>query len=160
MVRLERLRADHADALLVFERENRAYFARTIPDRGDSYFAEFPDRHQALLDEQAAGLCHFHVILDERGQLIGRINLVDVADGSADLGYRIAERATGRGVATEAVDQLCRLAAAEYRLHTLTAATTLTNDASKAVLLRNGFEITGDIMLGSGPGIRFKRPLP
>ncbi|MGO4759286.1 GNAT family N-acetyltransferase, partial [Streptomyces sp. 2MCAF27] len=40
-VRLERLRADHAPALLAFERENRAYFARSIPDRGDSYFTEF-----------------------------------------------------------------------------------------------------------------------
>ncbi|NUV38105.1 GNAT family N-acetyltransferase, partial [Streptomyces sp. KAI-27] len=38
MPELQRLRADHAPALLAFERENRAWFARTISDRGDAYF--------------------------------------------------------------------------------------------------------------------------
>jgi ribosomal-protein-alanine N-acetyltransferase len=158
MVRVEPLRADHADALLAFERENREYFASTIPDRGDAYFAEFAARHQALLDEQEDGRCRFHVVLDEQGELVGRINLVDVIDGTADLGYRIAEKAAGHGVATAAVAQLRRLAAEEYGLHTLTAATTVTNRASMTVLTRNGFTITGDIMLGSGPGIRFECP--
>jgi [ribosomal protein S5]-alanine N-acetyltransferase len=160
MVRLERLRADHADVLLAFERENRDYFARTIPDRGDSYFAEFAARHQALLDEQEGGSCHFHLVFDEQGELIGRINLVDVMDGTADLGYRIGEKAAGRGVATAAVAQLCHLAAEEYGLRTLTAATTLENQASKTVLTRNGFSVTGDIMLSGRPGITFQRSLP
>lgn len=53
--RMERLRADHASALLAFELENRAYFAASIPDRGDEYFASFPARHEALLVEQEAG---------------------------------------------------------------------------------------------------------
>ncbi|MEV4065036.1 hypothetical protein [Nonomuraea dietziae] len=39
MPELQRLRSDHASALLAFERENRAYFAASIPDRGDAYFA-------------------------------------------------------------------------------------------------------------------------
>ena len=41
---LERLRADHAPALLEFEVTNRAWFARSIPDRSDAYFAEFDER--------------------------------------------------------------------------------------------------------------------
>ncbi|MFG1955235.1 hypothetical protein [Micromonospora sp. NPDC048830] len=53
-----RLAEHHAPALLRFERENRAYFARSVPDRGDAYFAGFAARHAALLAEQAAGLCH------------------------------------------------------------------------------------------------------
>ncbi|HEX5569039.1 MAG TPA: GNAT family N-acetyltransferase, partial [Streptomyces sp.] len=111
MVRLERLRAGHAPALLAFERENREYFARSVPDRGDAYFTEFDARHAALLAEQGTGLCHFHVVIDERGNLVGRVNLVDVAEGGAELGYRIAERAAGRGVATAAVRAVCGLAA-------------------------------------------------
>jgi ribosomal-protein-alanine N-acetyltransferase len=41
MVTLERLGPGHAEALLAFERENREYFARGGPDRGDACFAQF-----------------------------------------------------------------------------------------------------------------------
>ncbi|WKX71146.1 GNAT family N-acetyltransferase [Streptomyces sp. XD-27] len=159
MVRVERLRADHAAPLLAFERENRAYFARSIPDRGDAYFAEFDARHRALLAEQDAGVIHFHVVMDEAGELIGRANLVDVAEGAAELGYRIAERAAGRGVATAAVREMCRLAAASYGLSALTAATTRDNPASMAVLARTGFTAVGDIRLDGRPGVRYERRL-
>jgi [ribosomal protein S5]-alanine N-acetyltransferase len=78
---------------------------------------------------------------------------------STDLGYRIGEKAAGHGVATAAVAQVCRLAAGEYGLHTLTAATTVDNQASMTVLTRNGFIIAGDIMLSGRPGVRFERSL-
>lgn len=159
MLRLERLRADHEAALLAFERENREYFARSVPDRGDAYFAEFPARHLALLAEQAAGTCHFHLLVDEGGELSGRVNLVDVEGGTADLGYRIGERAAGRGAATAAVGEVCRLAASDYGLRTLTAATTLDNAASAAVLRRSGFTPVGNTVLGGRPGVRYLRAL-
>src|SRR5690606_19113178 len=110
MVRVERLRADHAPAVLAFELENPEDFSRSIPDRGDAYFAEFAALHRARLAEQDAGECHFHVVFDDDGALVGRVNLVDVEDGIAELGYRVAERAAGRGVATAAVAQVCQLA--------------------------------------------------
>ncbi|MFE4539738.1 GNAT family N-acetyltransferase [Streptomyces scopuliridis] len=159
MMRLERLRADHADALLEFERENRAYFARSVPDRGDAYFAGFASRHRALLAEQDAGLCHFHVLVDERGDLAGRVNLVDVEEGAAELGYRIGERAAGRGVATAAVEDMCRLAATEYGLSVLIAVTTLDNPASRTVLARNGFTVVENIGIDGRPGVRLRRRL-
>ncbi|GAA1313881.1 alanine acetyltransferase [Planotetraspora silvatica] len=159
MLRLERLRADHAPALLVFERENREYFARSVPDRGNAYFVEFASRHSALLAEQDAGLGHFHVIVDDQGKLIGRVNIVDVADGSAELGYRIGEHAGGRGVATAAVEEVCLLAASAYRLSVLTAVTTLDNPASRTVLERNGFTVVGSIFLEGRPGVRYQRRL-
>jgi len=165
MVTLERLRADHAGALLDFERANRAYFARSVPDRGDAFFtpAGFAERLASLLDEQHGGICHFHVILDAEGRLVGRINLMDVADGRAELGYRVAERASGRGVATAAVAGICRSAATEYGLTALTAVTTLDNPASRKVLTRNGFTRTGDALVGGRPGTAYLRhldPLP
>ncbi|MFI2433541.1 GNAT family N-acetyltransferase [Streptomyces sp. NPDC018693] len=159
MVTLERLRADHAAALLAFERANRAYFARSVPDRGDAYFAEFAARHRALLAEQDAGVCHFHVVLDDRGGLVGRVNLVDVEDGTAELGYRIAQRAAGRGTATAAVRDVCRLAVTEYRLSALTAVTTHDNTASRTVLERTGFGPVADITLDGRPGTRYRRRL-
>ncbi|MBT2450222.1 GNAT family N-acetyltransferase [Streptomyces sp. ISL-43] len=157
MLRLERLRADHGDILLAFERENREYFARSVPDRGDAYFTGFDERHRALLAEQDTGACHFHVVLDARGELVGRVNLVDVEQGSAELGYRIGERAAGRGTATAAVAEVCRLAASEYGLHLLTAVTTLDNAASAAVLRRTGFTAVGDLTVDGRPGLSYRR---
>ncbi|MER5214622.1 GNAT family N-acetyltransferase [Streptomyces sp. NPDC002838] len=157
MVRVERLRADHAEALLAFERENREYFARTVPDRGDGYFAGFAARHAALLAEQDAGVCHFHVVVDEEGHLIGRVNLVDVEGGSAELGYRVGERAAGKGVATAAVAKVCRMAGTAYGLTSIAAVTTLDNGASRAVLERNAFTAMEDITVDGRPGIRYRR---
>ncbi|MCC3776704.1 GNAT family N-acetyltransferase [Streptomyces sp. UNOB3_S3] len=160
MIRLERLRADHAPALLAFELENRAYFARSVPDRGDAYFTGFASRHEALLAEQETGTIHFHIVLDDdSGRLIGRVNLVDVERGTAELGYRIGERAAGRGVATAAVAALCRLAATTYGLSSLTAVTTLDNPASRTVLERNGFTLTDHITVGDRPGVGYRRRL-
>lgn len=159
MLTLERLRADHAPALLAFEAENREYFARSIPDRGDAYFeaAGFAARHQALLAEQDAGICHFHVVLDDEGHIVGRVNLMDVEDGCAELGYRVGERAAGRGVATAAVAQLCRMAATTYGLTSLVARTTLDNPASRTVLERNAFTVVQDITIDGRPGVRYRR---
>ncbi|AWZ08791.1 MULTISPECIES: GNAT family protein [unclassified Streptomyces] len=162
MLRLERLRAEHGDILLAFEQENREYFARSVPDRGDTYFTftGFEARHRALLAEQEAGTCHFHVVLDEHGALVGRVNLVDVEEGTAELGYRIGERAAGRGTATAAVGEVCLLAASPYGLRTLTAVTTLDNAASAAVLRRSGFTPTGDLTVDGRPGRSYRRALP
>uniref|UniRef100_A0AAU3H3D7 GNAT family N-acetyltransferase n=1 Tax=Streptomyces sp. NBC_01401 TaxID=2903854 RepID=A0AAU3H3D7_9ACTN len=155
MASLERLRPDHAPALLAFEKENRTYFAASVPDRGDDFFTGFDARHAALLAEQTAGLCHFHILADDDGAVLGRINLADVADGSAELGYRIAERATGRGLATSGVRAVCAPAFKEYGLTTLRARTTLDNAGSRAVLARTGFVETGGITLMGRPGLRF-----
>ncbi|WP_367041734.1 GNAT family N-acetyltransferase [Streptomyces sp. Je 1-332] len=159
MPELQRLRAEHAPALLAFERENRAYFAKSVPDRGDAYFTEFDARLAALLAEQATGACHFHVLVDGEGAVVGRVNLVDVADGEAELGYRIAERAAGRGLATSAVRQVCEVAGAEYGLTALRAATDADNEGSRAVLVRAGFVVVGEVEV-EGKGsveVRYRR---
>ncbi|MGW0466976.1 GNAT family N-acetyltransferase [Streptomyces sp. NPDC003027] len=159
MADLQRLRPEHAPALLAFERENRGFFAASVPDRGDAWFEEFDARHRALLDEQEAGACHFHVLVGDGGEVLGRFNLVDVADGSAELGYRVAEKATGRGVATEGVREVCRLAVEVYGLRRLTAATTLDNPASRAVLGRVGFGAVGSVTLDGRAGTAYELDL-
>ncbi|MET9343384.1 GNAT family N-acetyltransferase [Nonomuraea sp. NPDC003804] len=158
MPELQRLRPDHVPAVLAFELENRAYFAASVPDRGDDYFAEFDARLSALLAEQAAGICHFHVLMDG-GAVVGRVNLVDVEDGAAELGYRIAEKAAGRGLATAAVRRICELAATEYGLTELRAVTTLDNTGSRTVLTRTGFVPAGETVLEGRPGVRYTRAL-
>lgn len=153
---IERLRPDHAPALLAFERENRAYFARSISDRGDDYFTHFHARLDDLLAEQAAGTCHFHVVVTEEGEILGRVNLVDVSDGTAELGFRVAEKAAGQGVATTAVREVLKLAADSYGLTALQAAAAVDNLASRTVLTRTGFHPTGEeVDLAGRPGLRY-----
>ncbi|MFD5818545.1 GNAT family N-acetyltransferase [Streptomyces sp. NPDC127038] len=160
MPRMERLRLDHAPALLAFERENRAYFAASIPDRGDVFFERFDAFLREILAEQAARQAHLHVVVDGAGAVLARFNLFDVADGSAVLGYRVAERAAGQGLATAAVRELCALAASAYGLNALRAAATTDNAGSRTVLARNGFLVVGDTELNGRPALRFERELP
>ncbi|GAB7035807.1 hypothetical protein JCM4914_72680 [Streptomyces platensis subsp. malvinus] len=160
MPELQLLRPDHVPALLAFERENRAYFAASVPDRGEDYFARFDEVHRDRLAEQEAGVCFFHVLIGAANEVLGRINLVDVMDGGAELGYRIAQRAAGMGLATSAVREVCGLAANRYGLTTLRAAATLDNAASRAVLARAGFTVTGETRLSGRPGLTFLRHLP
>ncbi len=143
MTELKRLHADHAPAVLAFELENRSYFAASIPDRGDDFFDQFTDRFNASLAEQEDGVCAFYVLVAEDGSVLGRFNLYDLEDGTARLGYRVAERVAGRGVATAAVRELCRTASATHGLRTLLAATSHDNAASRKVLAKAGFVPVG-----------------
>jgi len=113
-----------------------------ISDRGDEFFDQFTEWHIALLVEQEAGLCACYVLVGDDGSVLGRFNLYDIRDGTAVLGYRVAERVAGRGVATAAVRELCQLAA-QHGLRTLKAATSHDNVASQRVLAKAGFRPAG-----------------
>jgi ribosomal-protein-alanine N-acetyltransferase len=157
--RLELLSHGHAATLLAFERENRAYFAASIPDRGDDFFAEFEARFERWLEWQAAGTDYFHVLATEGGAIEGRVNLVEVADGWAELGYRIAEKCSGQGLATTAVREVLVMAGESYGLTRVRAKVTLDNPASRTVLQRNGFVATGDVTINGKPATSFIREL-
>ena len=162
MPELQRLDAGHAPAVLAFELANRAYFSAFISDRGDEFFDQFTDRHAALLAEQEAGSCAFYVLVAEDGSVLGRFNLYDFEDGTAVLGYRVAQHVAGRGVATATVRELCGLAAARHGLRTLRAATASENAASRKVLAKAGFVPAGPADpadLGGKPGTWYQRDL-
>jgi ribosomal-protein-alanine N-acetyltransferase len=155
MPELQRLAGAHLNAVLRFEHENRAYFARSLTDRGDAFYEALTEQHQALLDEQDAGVCAFFVLVDSDGSIVGRFNLYDLGDAAARVGFRVAERAAGHGAATQAVMDLCRKAARDYDLQTLTAETSGANLASQRVLEKAGFTPTGSCVVAGKPGRRF-----
>jgi ribosomal-protein-alanine N-acetyltransferase len=158
---LELLRPHHATRLLAFERENRDYFALSISDRGDEYFDEFDERLAALLAEQGETGASY-VAVTEDGSVVGRFNLYFVEDGVANLGYRVARRAAGRGVATECVRELCGLAASQYAMTTIKAATAQANVASQRVLEKAGFLLEGPAdpsEIGGKQGSWYRRDL-
>jgi ribosomal-protein-alanine N-acetyltransferase len=140
---LQRLRADHADAVLEFEVANRAYFAASISDRGDAFFEQFAAQFDARLADQDAGGGAYYVLVDDDGSVLGRFNLIFVDDATAELGYRVAQRAAGRGMATATVGELATLAAERHGLRRLRAATSHQNVASRKVLLKAGFVAVG-----------------
>jgi [ribosomal protein S5]-alanine N-acetyltransferase len=159
---LQQLNAGHAPAVLAFERANRAYFAASISDRGDKFFEQFAERHRARLAEQDAGEAAYYVLVADDGSILGRFNLIFTGAGTAELGYRVAEHAAGRGVATATVRELCQLAAARHRLHILRASTSHDNVASQKVLAKAGFVPAGPADpadLGGKPGTWFQRDL-
>lgn len=156
MLELQRLRSDHAAAVLAFEVENRAYFAASITDRGDEFFEQFPERHRALLAEQDTGMFVFYVLVARDGSLVGRFNLYNVENGSAEVGYRVAEHAAGSGVATSTLRKLCGLAAEQYGLRTLKAKTSNENVASQRVLAKAGFVPVGPTDVAGRPGMLYE----
>ena len=162
MPELQRLHADHAPAVLAFELANRTYFAAAVSDRGDAFFAQFPEEHSAMLAEQEAGAGAYYVLVAEDGSVLGRFNLYRFEDGTAELGYRVAQHAAGRGLATATVRELCRLASAQYGLHTLRAATSHENTPSQRVLTKAGFVPVGPAdpaHIGGKQGTWYQRDL-
>jgi ribosomal-protein-alanine N-acetyltransferase len=152
---LQRLRGDHLGAVLAFELANRSYFGGFISDPGDEFYERYAEHHRELLAKQDTGTCIFHVLTDRSGAVIGRFNLYDLADGSAEVGYRVAQEAAGQGVATFALLELCRRAQIEYGLRQLTAKTRSASHASQRVLEKAGFSATEACEVAGQPGIRY-----
>lgn len=154
-LRLELLTMRHAAPLEAFERDNRAFFAREVGDRGDDFFAEFADRLAERVAENDSGTSLLCVVVDTNGQVLGRVNLLDIDDpGRTELGYRVAESAQGRGVATWGVTGALDLAAA-HGVRQVQARVATTNPASRRVLERCGFAATGPIDAPAGSTQRF-----
>jgi ribosomal-protein-alanine N-acetyltransferase len=162
MPELQLLDAVHAPAILAFESANRAYFSASISDRGDAYFEQFTERHDALLADQESGNGAYYVLLAKDGSVLGRFNLVFVEGGVAELGYRVAQHVAGRGVATATVRDICSFTAARHGVSTLRAATADGNVASQRVLLNAGFLPVGPAdptHLGGKQGTWYQRTL-
>jgi len=159
MSQLQPVGPEHEAAVLAFERGNRAYFTKSISDRGDSFFERYSEWHRALMAEQEAGTNAFYVSVDEQGAVVGRFNLYDISNGTAKVGYRVAERVAGHGVATSGLRALCRIAHDDFGLSTLTAAASNENVASQRVLLKAGFVYVAPTEVGGRPGALFETEL-
>jgi ribosomal-protein-alanine N-acetyltransferase len=152
---LQPVRREHETAIFAFEKSNRAYFARSISDRGDFFFEEFSERHRELMTEQEAATGAFFVLVDASDEVVGRFNLYDISDGTASVGYRLAERVSGHGAATSGLRTLCRIAREKLGLLTLTAAASNENVASQRVLLKAGFAYVELTEVGGRLGASF-----
>ncbi|WP_394218779.1 GNAT family N-acetyltransferase [Halobacillus trueperi] len=160
-ITIEKLRYEDAEELFDFECENRWYFEKMVPSRGDEYydFDTFMMNHKKLLDEQKQGLSYFYLIKKTTGEILGRINIVDVDESRhlGFLGYRVGEKHTGQGIANKALRMLLENMK-ENGFTKVLAKTTDHNVASQKVLEKNGFkklETSDDDFIMHGETVKF-----
>ena len=94
------------------------------------------------VERRAAGREYVFAVL-EGGSLVGVCGLVDVADGSAELGYWVGRPFWGRGYATEAARMVLRFGFEELGLAKVTARCLERNPASYRVLEKAGMRFEG-----------------
>ncbi|WHS62727.1 GNAT family N-acetyltransferase [Pseudomonas sp. G2-4] len=144
-VSIRTLHSTDTEALLAFELENREWFERHIDPRDSAFYSVqgVSDHIMTYLADFTAGTWHPFVIEDPDGKIIGRANLkgIDMAERSAEVGYRIAQDACGQGLATLAVKHLIQEARVRWNLKRLVANVYAENIGSAKVLKRCGFLI-------------------
>ncbi|WCE32304.1 GNAT family N-acetyltransferase [Vibrio sp. SCSIO 43137] len=140
-MRVEPVSTKHVAELFEFEKQNKLWFEKFVPARPASYrnLISFRTVISDLVKEQQAGCGFFFVIIQDE-KIVGRINLIDVEDGEASLGYRIAESVAGKGVASQAVKMIKTIAREELGLTLLNATAAKSNPASARVLEKSDFE--------------------
>jgi ribosomal-protein-alanine N-acetyltransferase len=135
---------DDAPALAAALVENRGPWE---PYRPESFFTV--EGQRARLEAQAREYAEGRLVpwlLVSGGRIAGAVTLSGVVLGpfrSAWLGYWIAADRQGRGLATAAVERVCRIARETVGLHRLEASTRPDNLASQRVLEKSGFEPIG-----------------
>lgn len=142
-ISIEKLHKKDAEELFNFETENRAYFEKSVPSRGEEYydFETFRKKHQDLLEEQENGISYFYLIKDKNSSIVGRMNLVDIDRNkrTGHIGYRVGEIHTGKGIANKAL-KLLLMDISKENIREVHAKTTSNNIASQKVLEKNGFK--------------------
>ncbi|WP_281975353.1 GNAT family N-acetyltransferase [Halobacillus litoralis] len=142
-ITIDKIKIDDAQDLFDFESENRAFFERMVPSRGEDYynFETFMIRHERLLDEQIQDSSYFYLIRGRNGEILGRMNVVDIdrSQNLAHIGYRVGEKHIGQGVAHHALQTTLERLSKEGFTE-LFAKTTNHNIASQKVLEKNGFK--------------------
>lgn len=139
---------DDVEALTALYGKNREFLAPWQPLRPHAYFTEAGQREavEAALAQQATGSAVPLVILEASGVVVGTLTIASIIRGafqSCSVGYWLAERSQGKGLATAALREAADLAFGDLRLHRIQAETLTQNERSQRVLRRAGFEQYG-----------------
>ena len=141
------LQVSDADTLAALYTENRAFLEPFDPPRPDGFATPASQRRdlKALEHERAADRLE-RFLISADGEPAGVISVSRISRGpfqNAGLGYWVAERMNGRGVATKAVALVCEWGFGKAGFHRLEAGTLVDNTASQTVLRRNRFTEIG-----------------
>jgi len=141
------LTMDDSEAMAELLLADRPFFTKWEPDEPDEHFTAAGQRAMtdAVLQASEAGAMRAWVIESE-GETAGRILLNGIVLGplrSCTVGYWVAQRFGGRGLATRALRDALDVAFNELRLHRVDAFARTDNERSCRVLESNDFHRVG-----------------
>ena len=148
-IALRPLQASDAAVMLALYQRNADYLQPWEPARPDGFYtlAYQGDMIRGGQSDEVADRAYtLGIVLQESGELIGRLRLANIIRGvfqNAYLGYWLDEKHIGRGYMTEAVGLALANGFGTLRLHRVQAATLLHNHSSRRVLVKNGFRHEG-----------------
>ncbi|MFJ9816020.1 GNAT family N-acetyltransferase [Streptomyces sp. NPDC101151] len=147
-VTLRPLAAADAFTLACAYTENRKHLEPWEPDRPESFFTAEgqKERIDGLLRQFTEGGVVPWVLAAPGGRIVGAITLSGISRGpfcSSYLGYWVAADQQNKGLASSAVEQVCRIARDTIGLHRIEASTLTENTGSQRVLVKCGFEPIG-----------------
>lgn len=136
------LQKNDVDKLFQFELDNRRWFEKHIAARESDFYSKFKVEKYII-----ACLAEFHAqvmypaIIEVDDVIIARVNFrnINLEKKTADIGYRVAESESGKGVASFAVKVMLELAKSELDLETISSFVTIRNIASQKVLAKFNF---------------------
>ena len=140
-MQLKLLSINDTAALRDFETKNKAFFEQLVPPRNVSYFT-FDSLYKivkSLIKDQQLSKCHLYLAYD-KDKIVGRFNLTDIKQYHAELGYRLCQSVTGKGLATNLTAKLLDIAKHQHNLIQINAHTTTDNPSSVRVLEKTGFK--------------------
>ena len=103
------------------------------------YTEKDADEWLNMVSENEAVTGVFRSIICE-GKLVGSISVEKKDDDDAEIGYMLLNEYANKGIATEAVKQICPIAFKTFSLERITAYVFQPNIASTRVLQKNGFK--------------------
>lgn len=142
-ISIELISLDDVDALLDFELANRFWFEQHVPPRDESFYTLQGVRSQIseFLSLHANGEMYPMLIRNNSQEICGRINIHRIEPNvyTGELGYRIGQQFTAKGIASQAISKLVDYLVSEAQLSTLRAIVLCSHEGSQKVLERNGF---------------------
>lgn len=137
-----------APAVTEFYLRNRAFFEKWDSDRPDDFYTL--TFHQKALALESTHFLHGHSVryylfVPEVDYPIGTVSFQNLSTpgASCSIGYRLAESYCGRGLMTEALNELIPKIFLHYRLHRIEAEIHPDNSASLRLIERIDFTNEG-----------------
>ena len=135
----------HVLSLLEFERINKRYFEMSIAPREAAFYSiDGVGNHVSELRYlKQQGRAWGYVLVDKQrnNQVVARANIKNRQGNRAEIGYRVAEKESGKGIASRCVLFLID-EAKNMGITTLCAEVMDNNPASEKVLIKSGFNPT------------------
>ena len=131
--------AENAQALLSVLDDNRS-FLNPYLEWVDGYTTT--EKTLANISKTSADdACSYFIMVD--GQIAGKIGFVDVDDNMGEISYWLAQKYTGRGIMTRALNLMTEIGFKKMGLNRIQLTLDVDNAASDAVARRCGFQLDG-----------------